>query len=172
MRVLTDSQTPRRFSDLLTSIGWDVRTVYEESVSDAADPTLVGYARQLGRVFLSFDTMKGATGAQVAAEMSLRGGKVIQLRRGPQQHRYQALGRLLFYYPLWHPFLEDGDGMVVLHDTIRLPKLLTPAQYSQSITSTYRLHFTEYRQKWRDRQQVPKKRHIRKQRPPAQQGLI
>ena len=84
MRYLTDSQTPKPFSDDLSKLGWDVRTVYEEDVSgEKVDAVLVGYAGQLGRVFLSFDELTGASGAQVAAEMSMRGRKVIQIRKGP-----------------------------------------------------------------------------------------
>jgi hypothetical protein len=173
VKFLTDSQTLAPFSDDLVSIGWDVRTVYEEGVSEEKlDAVLVGYARALDRVFVSFDQLTGASGAQVAAEMSMRGGKVIQIRKGPEQPLYRALGRLLFNHPDWYPFLTAGDGMVTVHDNRQAPGLQTPAEYSQSITQTYRHHFAEYQQRWRNRQKAPMKRRIRKKRPRDMQSFI
>ena len=173
LKFLTDAQTPKPFSDNLVKLGWDVRTVQEEGVSEEkTDAVLVGHARQLGRVFVTFDELTRASGAQVAAEMGMRGGKVIQVRKGPQQHLYRALGRLLFNYPDWYPFLEAGDGIVTIHDIRQAPGLQTPAEYSQSVTQTYRHHFTEYQQRWRTRQQAPRKKRIRKKRPPTQQRFV
>ena len=151
------------FVGYLEGIGWDVRTVYQENKADEkVDAFLVAQARELDRIFLGFDRFKGISGAQVAAELTMRDGKVVQISRGPEQPLLRALGKLLFHHPEWEPFLKKNDGIVTLHDVNRAPKLLTPREYSQVISQTNLVHFHEYKQKWQSKQQAPKKRKYRK----------
>ena len=70
MKFLTDAQFPQPLVDLLRRVGWDVRTVYEEETEGEADDSRhIIYARSLERVFMTFDLLRGQSGARVAAEL-------------------------------------------------------------------------------------------------------
>ena len=120
------------------------------------------HARDLGRVFLTFDQLRGQSGARVAAELILRGGKVVQIRNGPEQPLMKALGRLLFHYPEWQPFLVKRDGVAVVSDIRNHCKLYTPHGYSQTIRDLNRPHFDEYLSHWEAKGVLPPRRRQRK----------
>lgn len=148
-----------------------MRTVYDEGVhQEKVDAILIGYARGLNRIFLSYDELKAQSGAEVAAELTLRGGKVIQIRGGPEQPTLRALGRLLFHHADWYSFLENNDGIAIISDIKRDPKLLTPDKYSQTFGRTNRVHFIDYMQAWHDKQRAPVRTRARRRR--ATQNLI
>ena len=163
MKFLTDAQFPQPLVDLLRRVGWDVRTVYEEETEGEADDSRhIIYARSLERVFMTFDLLRGQSGARVAAELILRGGKVIQIRNGPQQPLMRALGRLLFHYPEWQPFLAKTDGVALVSDIRNPCRMYTPRQYSQSIRNIDRPHFDEYLRGWEAKGGLPTRRRRRK----------
>jgi hypothetical protein len=117
VKFLTDAQFPQPLVDLLRRVDWDVRTAYEEGTEGEADDSRhIIHSRDLERVFMTFDLLRGQSGARVAAELILRGGKVVQIRNGPEQPLMKALGRLLFHYPEWQPFLVKRDGVAVVSD--------------------------------------------------------
>ena len=162
MKFLTDAQFPQPLVELLRKLDWDVRTTFEEGMEDEADDSrLIIHSRDLGRVFLTFDLLRGQSGARVAAELILRGGKVIQIRNGPEQPLMKALGRLLFHYPEWQPFLTKGDGVAVISDIRNPCKLYTPQEYSQTIHDTSRPHFDEYLDYWKAKGIRPPRRRQR-----------
>lgn len=76
MNFLTDAQTPLPFVSLLRQLQWDVRTVYEENTQDEKDDVahLIN-ARSQDRALITFDLLRGESGARVAAELILNGGK-------------------------------------------------------------------------------------------------
>lgn len=172
MKFLTDAQFPEPLVDLLRKVGWDVRTVYEEGTEGEADDSRhIIRSRSLARVFLTFDTFRAESGARVAAELVLRGGKVIQIRGGPQQPLMKALGRLLFHYPEWHPFLAREDGVAVVSDIRHPCRLYTPADYSQTIRKLDRPHFDQYLRYWEEKGIMPPRRRSRKS-PPQQSQMF
>ena len=163
MKFLTDAQFPQPLVELLRRVGWDVRTTYEEGTEGEADDSRhIIHARDLGRVFLTFDQLRGQSGARVAAELILRGGKVVQIRNGPEQPLMKALGRLLFHYPEWQPFLVKRDGVAVVSDIRNHCKLYTPHGYSQTIRDLNRPHFDEYLSHWEAKGVLPPRRRQRK----------
>ena len=166
MKFLTDAQFPHPLVELLRRVGWDVRTAYEEGTEDEADDSRhIIHARELGRVFMTFDQLRGQSGARVAAELILRGGKVIQIRNGPEQPLMKALGRLLFHHPEWQPFLTKSDGVAIVSDIRNPCKLYMPHEYSQTIQAIARRHFDEYLEHWRARGVMPPRRRPRKPTP-------
>ena len=127
-------------------------------------PTTLGSSSTLetwGGYSLPLDLLRGQSGARVAAELILRGGKVIQIRNGPEQPLMKALGRLLFHYPEWQPFLTKGDGVAVISDIRNPCKLYTPQEYSQTIHDTSRPHFDEYLDYWKAKGIRPPRRRQR-----------
>jgi hypothetical protein len=117
LKFLTDTQTNAVVVDMLRKLGWDVETVYQhkrEAVKDDADH--VAYARSIERVFATFDKLRGTVGYQVAEEIKKNGGKVLAVGGGPEQLPERAVGRMLFHYPDWHPFLERNDGKADIRD--------------------------------------------------------
>ena len=166
MKFLTDTQFPQPLVDLLRMLGWDVRTTYDEGTENEADDSRhIIHSRSLDRVFMTFDLLRGQSGARVAAELILRGGKVVQIRNGPEQPLMRALGRLLFHHPQWQPFLAESDGVAVVSDIRSDCKLYPPRLYSQKIGSIVRHHFDEYLRRWEEKGVVPPLRRPRKPMP-------
>ena len=171
MKFLTDAQVPYPLVELLRRIGSDVRTAYEEGTEGEADDSRhIIHSRNLGRVLLTFDTFRAESGARVAAELLLRGGKVVQIRGGPDQPLMKALGRLLFHQPEWQPFLATRDGVAVVSDIRNHCKPYTPHEYSQTIRKLDRPHFDEYLRYWEEKGIAPPRRRPRK--PTAQQSQM
>lgn len=172
MKFLTDAQFPQPLVELLRKLDWDIRTVYEEGMGDEADDSrLIVHSRSLERVFLTFDLLRGESGARVAAELVLHGGKVIQIPQGPDQPLLRALGRLLFHQPEWQRFFASEDGVAVLSDVRNPCKLYTPQEYSQTIHRIARPHFDEYMQHWEEKRTLPPSRR-RRSSPPEQSTLF
>lgn len=144
--------------------GWDgIRTAYEEGTEDEADDSRhIIDSRGLGRVFMTFDLLRGQSGARVAAELILRGGKVVQIRNGPEQPIMKAAGRLLFHHPEWQPFLAKSDGVAVVSDIRNDCRLYTPDEYSQTIHDIARPHFDEYLRHWKAKGVSPPRRRPQK----------
>ena len=111
---------------------------------------------------MTFDLLRGQSGARVAAELILRGGKVVQIRNGPEQPLMKAVGRLLFHHPEWQPFLAKSDGVAVVSDIRNDCKLYTPHKYSQTIQNIARPHFDEYLRHWKAKGVLPPRRRPRK----------
>ena len=152
MKFLTDEQFPQPFVELLRKVDWDIRTVYEEAMEGEADDcNLLIRARDLGRVFITYDLLRGRSGARVAAELVSHGGKIIQIRGGPDQPFMRSLGRLLFYHQDWQPFLANNDGVVVISDIRNPCKLMTTSEYVQTSHKIDRMHFEEYLNDWGER---------------------
>lgn len=166
LRFLTDTQTPQPLVEMLRALGWDVRTVYEEGTEEEQDDVnhLIK-ARSLGRVLITFDQLRAESGARVAAELLLGGGKLIQITRDPAQDLHRALGRLLFHYPDWYPFLDVSHGVAVVSDINRNPRLYTPRQYSQTVSSSSKRHFEEYVAAWEVKRREPSR--VRRRRLPS-----
>ena len=171
MKFLTDAQFPQPLVELLRKVDWDVRTAYEEGTEGEADDSRhIIHSRNLGRVFLTFDTFRAESGARVAAELILRGGKIVQIRGGPEQPLIKALGRLLFHHPEWQPFLAREDGVAVVSDIRNHCKLYTPHEYAQTIRKLDRPHFDEYVRYWEAKGISPPRSRPRK--PAAQQSQM
>ena len=114
MRLLTDSNTSQRFVEILQKLGWDIQTAYEAGLAGKnVDVPYITHARKEQRIFLTFDDLRAEHGVQVAQELRLNGGKVIRVAGGPGQDDYRALGKLLFHYPEWQPFLDTQSGVAV-----------------------------------------------------------
>ncbi len=145
MRFLTDTQTNQRFVELLRKLEFDVRTAYDEDLAGKVeDYRLVRRANEQDRIFITFDGLKAEAGAKVARELRTRGGKVIKMRGGPDQDHYRALGRFLFHYPDWQPFLHTCDGVVVISDVKQSCITYTPTDYHQTYHQTDARQFELY----------------------------
>ncbi len=172
MKILTDSQTPMPFVRLLRALGWDVRTVYDEGTEgEKEDYRHLINARGQDRVLLTYDYLKGESGAKVAAELLLRGGRIIQIRQGPEQPLLRAVGRLLFHHPDWYPFLQRNHGVALISDIRYNCRLFTPEQYSQTISSVARPHFEEYLRYWEEKGIRPPRRRVPTPPPSSQRRL-
>lgn len=165
MRFLTDSQTPLPFVHILRKLDWDVRTVYEEGTQDEPnDYVHLINARTQARVLFTFDLLRGESGAKVAAELVLNGGRILQVTRGPSQPLPRALGRFFFHQPEWFPFLDRNDGVATISDIQHNCIVRTPEEYSQVISRTASIHFDEYIRFWEEKQILPPRRRRRRTR--------
>ena len=172
MNILADAQVPYPLVDMLRRIGWDVRRVQDEGTQDEKDDAKhLIMAREQGRIFLTFDVLTGEEAARIAAELVLNGGKVLEIRRGPDQPFMKSLGRLLFHYPEWEPFLSRNEGLVSISGLGNNSKVFTPSQYSQTIRASARHHFEEYIKKWEDKAIQPPRR-MQPKPPPEEQAIM
>jgi len=165
MKLLTDSQTSALFVDALRKLGWEIETVYQHGLErEKDDARLVAWARTFDFVFLTFDNLRGEQGARVAREIRERRGKVISIWGGPNQSIERALGRLLFHYPDWFPFLERYDGRVDITDLRNLCKMLPRSKLRGSFRQTGERQFEDYIEK-RTRPRATEARPRRRRRP-------
>lgn len=134
------------------------------------DVVWVKHARKHRRISITFDELTAKQGEEVSQELRLRGGKIIRLQGGPEQDKYRALGKLLFHYPDWYPFLFTNNGVSVIADIrIQSCKNYTPEKYHQKYHPIDAVQFTEYLEKRSRRPYKPRPR--KKKIPPEQPPL-
>lgn len=161
MRLLTDANTSQRFVEILRKLGWDIQTAYEAGLAGKnVDVPYIIHARKEQRIFLTFDNLRAEHGVQVAQELRHNGGKVIRVAGGPDQEDYRALGKLLFHYPEWHPFLDAQSGVAVISD-LKSCKRFTPQEYHHHYYKIDAEQFETYLKSRSERPYRPRKRRRR-----------
>ena len=167
MRLVTDSNTSQYFVEVLRKLEWDVQTAYEAGLAGKVDDALlVRHGKKHNRIFLTFDKLRAEHGEKVARELRNNGGKVIQVKGSPGQNYYRALGKVLFHYPEWQPFLDTCDGVSVISD-LRNCKNFTPREYHHTYHPTDAEQFEKYLTK--RKQKTFRRRHRRTKTPPDSQ---
>ncbi len=146
-------------------MGWDIVTSLQEGrrrgIADnvwsaISDADQLRAARNLDRILLSLDNFQGKDGAEVAAELVLNGGRIVQIAGGTAQTYYRSLAKLLWHFDEWMPFLRDQPGVVELHDLRRPPTTWTVESYSaRTVRSSSRTVFDDYIAKWKTRELEP-----------------
>ena len=127
-------------------MGWDIETAKQAGLTGKIDDVVwVKYAREHKRISLTFDELRAEQGIRVTRELRLYGGQIIRLQGGSDQNKYRAVGRLLFYYPDWYPFLSKSDGISVISDVRnQVCKNFTPEAYHQKYHRTDAEQFKVY----------------------------
>ena len=130
------------------------RGIEDHEWSRISDAEQLATAKGLDRVLFTFDGLNGRDGAQVAAEIQLNGGWIIQVSGGPQQPPYRALAKLLWHYDQWTEFLRDQHGVVLLRDPRQAPVFFTVDEfYNRKVVSIQNRHyFDEYITRWNERE--------------------
>ena len=169
MKLLADWQCRASVEKTLRQLGWDIVAARDTELPGTADDhELVDYAHSVGRIFLTFDRLRGASGALVAKQIREVGGRVLKVRGGPQQDSYRAVGRILFHHSEWVPFLCEQDGVADLSD-LKQCKLFTASEYLQLAYPTGAEQFEHYlSQKRQSRSDLGKGRRTT----PTEQGRM
>jgi hypothetical protein len=155
---------------MLRQLGWDIETAQDVGLTGKIpDVKWVIHARKKHRISLTFDELKAKEGETVSRELRKRGGKIIRINGAGNEFR--AIGKLLYHYQEWYPFLKDNNGVAVLSD-IRPQgcKTYTPEEYHQHYHRRDAKLFEKYLKKRKNR---PYRR--RKRRPPfipSEQGRL
>ena len=110
-------------------------------------------ARNLERTLITFDKLDGKDGAEVAAELQLEGGSIVQISSGPSQPIYRALAKLLWHFEAWTTFLSNQHGAVVLRDLRQNPDLITVEEFhaKKVLSESSRDYFNDYISAWNER---------------------
>lgn len=139
---------------------WDVETALEAHLTGKIDDVVwVIYAREHDRIGITFDKLRAEQGEKIARELRLNGGQVIRIQGGPEQYKHRAVGKLLFHYPEWCPFLTSNNGVSVISDVRTAScRNYTPEEYHQKYHHTDAEQFTDYLKKRRDRPYRPRPR--------------
>lgn len=119
-------------TDMLRRLGWDIETAQDAGLTGKIDDTKwVIYARKRNRIGITFDELRAKQGEKVSRELRRRGGKIIRINGA--HNEYRAIGKLLYHFHDWYPFLKNSEGISVLSD-IRPQgfKNLTPEEYHQN----------------------------------------
>jgi len=169
-RIYTDASVSLRVVDILIRLEWDIETAQQAGLTGKIDDVeWIIYAREHGRIAITFDKLKADQGARVAHELRKNGGHVIRIQGGPEQDKYRAVGKLLFHYPEWYPFLTSSNGMSIIGDVRTAScRNYTPEEYQQKFYPTDAKQFTEYLKKRKDRPYKPRP-HKKKIAPEQQQ---
>ena len=126
--------------------------------SKIPDVEWVIHARDNHRIGITFDELKAKQGLDIASELKLRGGKVIRIQGGPEQHPFRAIGKLLFHYEDWYEFFYDYDGVCVISDTRRPCRTCTPEQYIQHYHHLDTEQFNKYLDEYKHRPYIKRRR--------------
>ena len=144
MEYLADANVIQPVVDLLRSMNMDVLTAQEAGVAfKTQDYLLLQHARLSGRVWITFDYLQKEEGARVARELRMNGGKILQIRGGPEQDPRRAAGKVLYHWTAWHGELEAQDGLYRLSD-LRGTRFFTPGQFLQTAFPNGARQFEEY----------------------------
>ena len=146
-------------------LGWDIETAEEAGLTGKIDDTKwVKHARRYRRISITFDELRAGQGARIALELRRYGGKIIRVQGGPEQDKYRAVGKLLFHFPDWYPFLVANDGVSIIADIRKQScRNYTPEQYQQSFYPIEAEQFTQY---LKTRKHRPFHHRKRKRKPP------
>ena len=150
------------FVDCLRKLDCDIETAKEAHLTKKIpDVVWVIHARENHRIGITFDELRAKQGLDIASELKLRGGKVIRIQGGPEQHPFRAIGKLLFHFENWYEFLTASDGVCVISDT-RPCRNCTPEQYIHRFHHMNTTQFTEYLKHYKQR---PYKKRERRPKP-------
>lgn len=171
-RVYTDASVVKPVVDLLERLGWDVETAQDAGLTGKIDDVVwVVHARQHNRIGITFDELKAEQGEKISQELRLNGGRIIRIQGGPEQNKYRTVGKLLFHYPEWYPFLNNSNGVSVIADVrTQSCRNYTPEEYHHKYHPTNAEQFTEYIRAWRQKPYKPRPR--KRKPPPDEQGLL
>ena len=173
MKFLTDAQVNAHVVRMLRALGWQVETVEEHGIADSSpDEWLVAWARERGFVFLTFDAFSGMTRAKVMAELRGNGGKVLQVHGGPEQPPERAVGRMLFHYPEWFPWLKEHDGLATLSDIKHNCKLFPAKDLGSQMRTLPEPPFDRYLEQRNRNKSLSQKPRIRQRARSTEQGEL
>jgi len=172
VRFFTDACVPYPIVEAIRKLGWDVETAYEAGLAHkVVEDDLVRHATTNNRIFLTVDDLRSEHGERVSRELREKGGKVLKVRGGPAQNEYRALGRILFHYPDWEPFLKAGDGVAVIGDLKNPCRVYAPDEYHHRFHPLDAKQFDDYLAKRRQKR-MPSKRKGRPASPDQDQMPI
>ncbi|MBA7505275.1 hypothetical protein ES706_03941 [subsurface metagenome] len=170
-RIYTDASVNQQVVDLLRQLGWDIETAQQANLTGKIDDVAwVIYAREHNRIAITFDELRAEQGERVARELRQNGGHIIRIQGGPEQDKYRAVGKLLFHYPDWYPFLTNNNGVSIIADVRTAScRNCTPEEYHQKYHPTDAEQFNRYLKK---RKLRPYKPRPRKRKPPPDEQSI
>jgi hypothetical protein len=172
VKFLTDSQTKFRVVEMLRGLEWDVATVYQFQLDQVDDDSIiVKEARALNRVLVSFDYMVGTQKASVSRELREGGGRLIRIGGGPDQPAERSVGKLLFHYETWFPWLDENEGKVEIADLKQKCVLIPRDQIRVIVQRVDAPQFDPYLDAKKDRRKKPVKKRRRKS-PAKEQGSL
>lgn len=163
--------TNQRVVELLRQIGWNVETAHEAGLSGKVeDVDLAIYARNNKRIYITFDELRAEQGEKVSRELRKNGGHVIRIQGGADQDKFRIVGKILFHYPEWYPFLSANSGISLISD-IRKQSCVNwpPKEYHHRYHRLDAEQFTEYLEKRKSRPYRPRPR---KPKPPPDQQIL
>ncbi|MDD5288470.1 MAG: hypothetical protein PHY28_05095 [Dehalococcoidales bacterium] len=145
-------------ADMLLRIGWDIETAKQAELTDKINDTKwVIYARRQKRIAVTFDELKAKQGEQVSRELRRHGGSIIRINGA--RNEYRAIGKLLYHFYDWYPFLQANNGVSVISDTgAQGYKNYTPEEYHQHYHPIDAQIFTTYLTNKKKRPYHPRKR--------------
>lgn len=144
----------------MRKLDWDLETAEQAKLNrKIPDVQWVIYARENHRIGITFDELRAKQGLDIASELKLRGGKLIRIQGGPEQHPFRSVGKLLFHYEDWYKYFSDCEGVCVISDTNKPCRICTPEQYIQRYHHLNIAQFNEYLTAYKKRPYI---RRIRK----------
>ena len=148
-------------TDILLRLEWDVETAEQAKLTGKIDDTKwIIHARKEKRIAVTFDELKGEQGAKVSRELRKRGGSIIRINGA--WNEFRAIGKLLYHYPDWYPFLKTNNGISVISSIESVGfKNYTPEEYHLHYHKIDAELFTQYLNKRKKRTYHPRKRKTR-----------
>lgn len=155
---------------MLAALGWDIQTAQDVGLTGKIDDVeWVIHSRKVNRIAITFDELKAEQGVIISRELRRRGGKIVRVNG--RLNDYKAIGKILYHFLEWYPFLIENDGVAVLGET--KPQgctCYTPEEYHQHYHLKDSQKFaSEYLKNKKIKNISPKKKRQRKP-PPENQS--
>ncbi len=109
---------------------------------------------------------------RIAAELRDHGGRVIRIGGGPEQPVERAIGKFLFHYPEWSPWLEVNEGKVEIMDVAQRLRMRTRDDIHVEIRSIEGQQCEPYLDEKKKARRRPLKRGRRQRKPQPEQGAL
>ena len=108
-----------------TCVSANDREIRDRLPEGSADWDILTEARRRRRVLVCFDKhADAATKYDWSEELEARGGRLIQISGGPEQHPIEAAAKVLIHYEKWQEFFNQQDTAVATLGKSSNPKLL------------------------------------------------
>lgn len=169
MKFLADIQAPIQFVRMLRELGWDVARAQDHNQDGKSDETVLSTATSLNRVLISFDYFRPPTRVRIATELRDRGGRVIRIGGGPDQGPERALGKFLFHYAEWCPWMEANEGKIEISDIAQKLKMRARDDIHVEIRRVDGTQFDDYLEDKAKARKRPLNRKPRRRKTPSEQ---
>ena len=150
-RFLTDEDVPVSWAHAINKIAaveemglhCEAISIHDIGRSGLVDKEQLIFARENGFVLMTCDQYRHQDGQALRAELLTNGGKIIQLRGGPEQPAHQAVAKILMHFSAWREKFSMENG-VATFQAANAFRFRNPSRFAHNMSQTGEEQLIEY----------------------------